>query len=80
MMTALSRALKINVKVAYLDGRSSDGKVDFVEFNHADPGVEPMTLLYRCVDCATVRSKVLIIQFDRPGHYDILDRRETDAV
>jgi len=63
-MTALSLALKINVSVAYLDGRSPSGKVEFVEFHHAESqgdGVEPITLLYR------------------PGHYDILDKRNAET-
>jgi ubiquitin thioesterase protein OTUB1 len=50
-MTALSQALKVNIKVAYLDGRSFD-RVDFVEFNHSDsesPGIDSVTLLYRYV-------------------------------
>ncbi|KAJ7584868.1 cysteine proteinase [Mycena floridula] len=55
-MIALSRALQININVAYLDGRGGpDGQVNFVEFRHApDSGAEPLVLLYR------------------PGHYDIL--------
>jgi len=63
-VTALSRALKIDVSVAYLDGRSPDGKVDFVEFHDTESRsdhVQPLTLLYR------------------PGHYDILDKRDTDT-
>lgn len=45
---ALSRALHVHVKIAYLDGRSSDGKVEFVEFNHElDPTSQPLSLLYR---------------------------------
>jgi ubiquitin thioesterase protein OTUB1 len=49
-ITALSRAMKINVKVAYLDGHDSSGHVDFVEFKNADAdaiGAEPLVLLYR---------------------------------
>ncbi|TFY55447.1 hypothetical protein EVG20_g9315 [Dentipellis fragilis] len=47
-VTALSRALKINVSVAYLDGHSSDGHVDFVEFvNARDEKEPPLVLLYR---------------------------------
>ena len=49
-MTALTRALKMNVNVAYLDGRSPTGKVDFVEFRDPDSQLEnssPLTLLYR---------------------------------
>ncbi|KAH9922178.1 cysteine proteinase [Fomitopsis serialis] len=64
-MTALSRALKVNVSVAYLDGHvhGEEGKVDFVEFkNVEDPVIEPVTLLYR------------------PGHYDILDQRSEEPL
>ncbi|KAA1466805.1 cysteine proteinase [Dentipellis sp. KUC8613] len=47
-VTALSRALKINVSVAYLDGHSADGHVDFVEFvNARDEKEPPLVLLYR---------------------------------
>ena len=49
-MTALTRALKMDVTVAYLDGRSQTGKVDFVEFRDPDSQLEnssPITLLYR---------------------------------
>ncbi|OBZ74856.1 Ubiquitin thioesterase otubain-like protein [Grifola frondosa] len=62
-ITALSRALKVNISVAYLDGRSADadGKVDFVEFqNNDEVDTDPVILLYR------------------PGHYDILDKRSED--
>ncbi|KII84082.1 hypothetical protein PLICRDRAFT_118324 [Plicaturopsis crispa FD-325 SS-3] len=43
---ALSRALEINVHIAYLDGRDTNGRVEFVEFNNA-PGADPLILLYR---------------------------------
>jgi hypothetical protein len=49
-MAALTRALKMNVNVAYLDGRSPTGKVDFVEFRDPDSQLENsslITLLYR---------------------------------
>lgn len=47
-MTALSRALQLNVNVAYLDGRNSNGLVDFVKFRSApDANETPLTLLYR---------------------------------
>ncbi|KAI0045182.1 cysteine proteinase [Auriscalpium vulgare] len=47
-VTSLSRALKINVSVAYLDGRSSDGRVDFVQFhNSLNEDEEALALLYR---------------------------------
>ncbi|KIM81941.1 hypothetical protein PILCRDRAFT_71406, partial [Piloderma croceum F 1598] len=45
-ITALSRALQISVKIAYLDGRGTDGKVDFVDFDSAAGG-DPLQLLYR---------------------------------
>ncbi|KAI0255597.1 cysteine proteinase [Lactifluus subvellereus] len=47
-VTAISRALKVNVKIAYLDGRSDDGRVEFVTFNNAvNENETPLTLLYR---------------------------------
>jgi ubiquitin thioesterase protein OTUB1 len=47
-LTAISQALKVNLKIAYLDGRSQDGRVEFVTFNHAgDEKETPLTLLYR---------------------------------
>jgi ubiquitin thioesterase protein OTUB1 len=49
-ISALSRALRINVKVAYLDGRGDDEKVDFVELNNVEEGYNGMNevvLLYR---------------------------------
>ncbi|KAH9837790.1 cysteine proteinase [Rhodofomes roseus] len=64
-MTALSRVLKVNISVAYLDGhvRGEEGKVDFVEFNNVEDSViDSVTLLYR------------------PGHYDILDQRSEEPL
>ncbi|KIK23703.1 hypothetical protein PISMIDRAFT_100055, partial [Pisolithus microcarpus 441] len=47
-IAALSRALRVRIQIAYLDGRSSDGKVEFVEFNHEpDSSRKPLLLLYR---------------------------------
>ncbi|KAH9976866.1 peptidase C65 Otubain-domain-containing protein [Lactifluus volemus] len=47
-VTAISRALRLNVKIAYLDGRSNDGRVEFVTFNNAvDETETPLTLIYR---------------------------------
>ncbi|KAH9980568.1 peptidase C65 Otubain-domain-containing protein [Russula compacta] len=47
-LTAISQALKVNLKIAYLDGRSQDGRVEFVAFNYASDGNEaPLTLIYR---------------------------------
>ena len=49
-MTALSQALGLNIDIAYLDGRSADGAVEFVRFRNApDEGERAMVLLYRCV-------------------------------
>jgi len=62
-ISALSRALKINIKVAYLDGRGDGDKVDFVELSNIEDGYNGMKevcLLYR------------------PGHYDILEYRDSD--
>jgi ubiquitin thioesterase protein OTUB1 len=44
-ITALARALRLNVSVAYLDGHADD--VDFVDFANAE-GERPLVLLYRC--------------------------------
>jgi hypothetical protein len=49
-ITALARALRVNVSVAYLDGHAPDGRVDFVDFANA-PGEPPLVLLYRYVTC-----------------------------
>ncbi|KAL1731420.1 peptidase C65 Otubain-domain-containing protein, partial [Schizophyllum commune] len=47
-MTALSQALGLNIDIAYLDGRSADGAVEFVRFRNApDEGERAMVLLYR---------------------------------
>jgi len=47
-LTAITQALRVNVKIAYLDGRSQDGRVEFVTFNHAkDENDPPLMLLYR---------------------------------
>ena len=47
-LMAISQALEVNLTIAYLDGRSHDGRVEFVTFNHAsDENEIPLTLLYR---------------------------------
>ncbi|KAN0141969.1 Peptidase C65 Otubain domain containing protein [Lactarius tabidus] len=47
-VTAISEALKVNVVIAYLDGRNKDGNVEFVKFNKAiNPNETPLTLIYR---------------------------------
>lgn len=47
--TALCNALKISVDIAYLNGKSSDGKIHFVSF--VPEGIakesDPLQLLYR---------------------------------
>ncbi|KAI0821438.1 cysteine proteinase [Irpex lacteus] len=68
-ITALTKALKINIQVAYLDGHSAS-TVNFVDFLNNEEGIEndggkPPVLLYR------------------PGHYDILESQveaEAEAV
>ncbi|KAH9856300.1 cysteine proteinase [Lenzites betulinus] len=45
---ALSKMLKVNINVAYLDGHDTQGTVSFVPFQNAhDPDTEPVHLLYR---------------------------------
>ncbi|KAF9472031.1 cysteine proteinase [Pholiota conissans] len=45
---ALSNALKINLDLAYLNGASGDGHVDFIQFrNDLDVSKLPLVLLYR---------------------------------
>ena len=49
-MTALTRALKVNIKVAYLDGHvhAQEGNVSFVDFtNVEESAIDPVILLYR---------------------------------
>jgi len=47
-VTAISEALKVNVQIAYLDGRSEDGNVEFVKSNKAiEENEAPLTLIYR---------------------------------
>lgn len=47
-LTAITQAIQVNVKIAYLDGRSPDGRVEFVTFNHSkDENEAPLMLLYR---------------------------------
>jgi len=63
-MSALTRALKVNLRVAYLSGRGDEEKVDFVEMNNVPEGqngMKEVVLLYR------------------PGHYDILEYRDEDV-
>jgi ubiquitin thioesterase protein OTUB1 len=48
-MTALCRELKLNLDVAYLDGRKADN-VDFVQFREGPENQAPLTVLYRYVN------------------------------
>jgi len=72
---ALSRALKVSIDVAYVDGsitgggavgdgaQADEGRVDFVQFDTEAArgnGTVPITLLYR------------------PGHYDILEKKSVE--
>ncbi|KZV89468.1 cysteine proteinase [Exidia glandulosa HHB12029] len=61
-ITALARALKVNVRIAYLDGRGSGDAVEFVEFQNRIDGLES--------DSSGSNAVVLLY---RPGHYDILE-------
>ena len=86
-MNALSIALKVNVNVAYLDGHDPHGQVSFVPFQNAPlTFIEPVNLLYRCVHsvCSCLRHpRTLSLNAPpliRPGHYDILDRRDADPM
>ena len=47
-MTALCRELKLNLGVAYLNGRRADS-VDFAQFRGGFESQKPLTPLYRCV-------------------------------
>lgn len=50
-MAALCRALKLHIRIAYLDGHSPDGQVHFQEITPPDGGKnEPLILIYRYVD------------------------------
>jgi len=45
---ALSRALQLNIDVAYLNGGRGDGVIDFIKFRHdLIPEASPLILLYR---------------------------------
>ena len=47
---ALSRALQLNIDVAYLNGGRGDGVIDFIKFRHdLSPEAPPLILLYRYV-------------------------------
>jgi hypothetical protein len=47
---ALSRALQLNIDVAYLNGGRGDGVIDFIKFRHdLSSEAPPLILLYRYV-------------------------------
>lgn len=72
-ITALCRVLRLDIKVAYLDGRGDTGTVEFVDFQNESAAQEPITLLYRCVhNPSRPPRRVIIALYARPGHYDIL--------
>ena len=79
-MTALTRVLKINVNVAYLDGHAhQNGGVNFVTFDNAIGPEEPINLLYRYAEIlSALHVYMLQIFLDRPGHYDILDSKDRE--
>ncbi|KZO92500.1 cysteine proteinase, partial [Calocera viscosa TUFC12733] len=60
---ALAKALRIKVRIAYLDSSThgEGGKVDFVEFeSEGENGMHEIALLYR------------------PGHFDVLETRDAE--
>jgi len=44
---ALSRALQLNIDVAYVNGVREDGMTDFIKFRYGSSEAPPLTLLYR---------------------------------
>jgi len=44
---ALSRALQLNIDVAYLNGGRGDGVIDFIKFRYDSSETPPLILLYR---------------------------------
>ena len=44
---ALSRALRLNIDVAYVNGVREDGMTDFIKFRYGPSEAAPLTLLYR---------------------------------
>ncbi|KAF9228075.1 cysteine proteinase [Gyrodon lividus] len=77
-VTALVLALNIHVKVAYLDGHSPDGHVNFHDFGEDarnDVGnSEPLVLLYRSVVLPLILFVEMHGLLTSPGHYDILQK------
>jgi len=65
-ITALARVLGLNIDVAYLDGRPHGGEAGKVDF----------------VEFRNSSDVVLdpIILLYRPGHYDVLDKRDSDPI
>jgi ubiquitin thioesterase protein OTUB1 len=86
-MQALSRAMSVNLSVAYLDGTLGDkgeAAVGFVEFENGGGeeanGLEDVVLLYRWASHLTYISQLSGINadFHMPGHYDILEHRASE--
>ncbi|KAH7333594.1 peptidase C65 Otubain-domain-containing protein [Rhizoctonia solani] len=82
---ALSRALRVRIKVAYLDNSNGnpleDGTlpIDFVEFSlegSEEDGMKPVALLYRYDYMARFfGNNELTSSTRRPGHYDTLEEK-----
>ncbi|KAI0691111.1 peptidase C65 Otubain-domain-containing protein [Cytidiella melzeri] len=74
-ITALTRALKMNIQVAYLDGHASDGVVNFVDFVNTEEEEEDEDGGENGSGDvgASSKSKPAVLLY-RPGHYDILER------
>lgn len=68
-MSALTRALKVNLRVAYLSGRGDEEKVDFVEMNNVPEGqngMKEVVLLYRCVGAVLIIGVTLMMVVPPP--------------
>ncbi|KAF5332050.1 hypothetical protein D9758_016562 [Tetrapyrgos nigripes] len=80
-ITALSRALLIDVDVAYLDGRvrSSEEKVEFVKLRpREDPEFAPPATTTEATETTIKTPTEPIVLLYRPGHYDILVQGEKE--
>ncbi len=75
-ISALTKSLKINIEIAYLDGHSADGTVNFVSFQNL-PETDVPNLRFFCIGTPErfPQRKCVLIKHNRPGHYDILEKR-----
>lgn len=80
-ITALCRVLRLNVNVAYLDGRGDTGTVEFVEFQNEQAVKEPITLLYRfalplvyrgSIESICITGRAITISLSKTPSHDVL--------